>query len=164
MTDTDKSTVSRTITYNLVDKRDLDVSFFFKRGEGDRDHVGLFIVTIATQLVQNIPSLVPHVQNVIKTDSAISKKTLNQQFETLVLQPLDKIRTGLQKYSRIVIIINVLDEYNRKENIKIIIRLLLQVQHISSIQLKFFLINRPEFFIRFDFKDISNKYKRLILH
>jgi hypothetical protein len=164
MAGTGKSTISRTVAQNFADKGDLGASFFFKRGEGDRGHAGLFITTIATQLVQKLPSLAPHVQNAIEADPAISRKALKQQFETLVLQPLGKLRTDPQKSSRIVIVIDALDECDREEDVRIIIRLLSQVQRITSVQLKFFLTSRPELPIRLGFQDISGKYKGLALH
>jgi hypothetical protein len=61
MAGTGKSTISCTVAQNFADKGDLGASFFFKRGEGDRGHAGLFIATIATQLVQKLPLLAPHV-------------------------------------------------------------------------------------------------------
>jgi hypothetical protein len=149
---------------NLADKGDLSASFFFKRGEGDRGHAGSFIAIIATQLVQKLPSLAPHVQNAIEADPVVSRKALKQQFETLVLQPLCKIRTDLQKSSKTVIVIDVLDECDREEDVRVIIRLLSQVQRITSVQLKFFLTSRPELPIRLGFEDISGKYEGLALH
>jgi NACHT domain len=163
MAGTGKSTVSRTVAHNLADKGDLGASFFFKRGEGNRGHAGFFIATIATQLVRNIPSLAPHVENAIKAD-AISTKALKRQFESLVLQPLEKLRTGRQKDSRTVIVIDALDECDREEDIRTIIRLFSQVQRMSSVQLKFFLTSRPELPIRLGFEDISGKYEGLALH
>jgi hypothetical protein len=164
MAGTGKSTISRTVAQNFADNGDLGASFFFKRGEGDRGHAGLLIATIATQLVQKLPSLAPHVQNAIEADPGISRKALKQQFETLVLQPLRKIRTDPQKSSRIVIVIDALDECDREEDVKIIIRLFSQVKHITSVQLKFYLTSRPELPIRLGFEDISGKYKGLALH
>jgi hypothetical protein len=38
------------------------------------------------------------------------------------------------------------------------------VKHIASAQLKFFLTSRPELSIRLGFKDIRDKYKRLVLY
>jgi nucleoside phosphorylase len=163
MAGTGKSTISRTVAQNFADKGDLGASFFFKRGEGDRGHAGLFIATIATQLVQNLPSLALHVQNAIEADPIISRKALKQQFETLVLQPLRNIRTD-QKPSRIVIVIDALDECDREEDVKIMIRLLSQAKRLSSVQLKFFLTSRPELPIRVGFKDISGSYKGSALH
>jgi hypothetical protein len=164
MAGTGKSTICRTVAQNFADKGDLGASFFFKRGEGDRGHAGLFITTIATQLVQKMPSLAPQVQHAIEADPVISRKALKQQFETLVLQPLRKIRTDPQKSSRIVIVIDALDECDQEEDVRIIIRLLSQVQRITSIQLKFFLTSRPELPIRLGFEDISGKYEGLALH
>jgi hypothetical protein len=61
MAGTGKSTISRTVAETFADKGDLGASFFFKRGEGDRGHAGMFMTTIATQLIQKVPSLAPHV-------------------------------------------------------------------------------------------------------
>ncbi|CZR64901.1 related to vegetatible incompatibility protein HET-E-1 [Phialocephala subalpina] len=124
---TSKSIISRTVAQNFAGKGELGASFFFKRGKGDRGHAGLFIITIATQLVQKLSSLAPHVRNAIEADHMISRKALKQQFETLVLQPLGKIRIEPQKFSRIVIMINALNECDREKDVRIIIRLLSQV-------------------------------------
>ncbi|KAF7505050.1 hypothetical protein GJ744_001269 [Endocarpon pusillum] len=164
MAGTGKSTISRTVAQNLADTGGLGASFFFKRGEGDRGHAALFIATIATQLVQKIPSLAPHVQNAIETNPAICSKTLKQQFETLVLQPLGNIRIDPQKPLKVVIVIDALDECDREEDVRIIIHLLSQVRRITSVQLKFFLTSRPELPIRLGFQDIGGKYEGLALH
>ncbi len=164
MAGTGKSTISRTVAQNFADKRELGASFFFKRGEGDRGHVRLFITTITAQLVQKLPSLAPHVQKAIEADLAISSKTLKQQFDTLVLQPLGKLRLGPQKSTRIVIVVDALDECDPEEDIRIIIRLLSHAKKLSSVHLKFFLTSRPELPIRLGFEDISGSYENLALH
>ncbi|KFY30639.1 hypothetical protein V493_01778 [Pseudogymnoascus sp. VKM F-4281 (FW-2241)] len=164
MAGTGKSTISRTVAQNFANEGDLGASFFFKRGEGDRGRAELFFATIATQLVQALPCLAPHVQDAVEADPAISKKALKKQFEMLVLQPLGKIRPDLQKSSTIVIVVDALDECDQENDLSVIIRLLPQVQHIASIRLKFFLTSRPELPIRLGFKDISGRYKGLVLH
>ncbi|KFY95951.1 hypothetical protein V498_03029 [Pseudogymnoascus sp. VKM F-4517 (FW-2822)] len=160
MAGTGKSTISRTVAQTFADKGDLGASFFFKRGEGDRGHAGMFITTVATQLIQKLPSLAPHVQDAIEADPGISKKALKQQFNALVLQPLGKIRTHPQS-SSIVIVIDALDECDREEDVRTIIRLFSQVKHITSIQIKFFLTSRPELPIRLGFEDICGNYPRI---
>ncbi|KAM3066489.1 hypothetical protein ACMFMG_011987 [Clarireedia jacksonii] len=127
-------------------------------------HAGIFFATIITQLVQKLPSLAPYVQHAIEADPGISRKALKQQFDVLVLQPLGKIQTDPQKSSSIVIVVDALDECDREEDIRTIIRLFSQVQHIVSVQLKFFLTSRPELPIRLGFEDIRGKYERLVLH
>ncbi|KAK8907569.1 hypothetical protein QC760_004818 [Botrytis cinerea] len=162
MAGTGKSTISRTVAQNLVSKGELGASFFFKRGEGDRGHAGMFFATIVTQLVQKLPSLAPHIRDAIEADPGISGKALGQQFDTLVLKPLMKIQTDPQKSSSIVIVVDALDECDREKDVEAIIRLFSQAQHIAS--LKFFLTSRPELPIRMGFEDIRGKYERLILH
>jgi hypothetical protein len=162
--DTGKSTISCTVAQNFANKEDLGASFFFKRGECDRGYAGMFIATITTQLVQKLPSLAPHVQNAIEADPGISRKALKQQFDTLVLQPLDKIQTNPQKSSSIVIVVDALDECDRDEDVRIIICLFSQVKPLSSVQLKFFLTSRPELPVRLGFKDINSRYEELALY
>ncbi|ATZ48860.1 hypothetical protein BCIN_04g00790 [Botrytis cinerea B05.10] len=162
MAGTGKSTISRTVAQNLVDKGELGASFFFKRGEGDRGHAGMFFATIVTQLVQKLPPLAPHVRDAIEANPGISGKTLGQQFITLVLKPLEKIQTDPQKSSSIVIVVDALDECDREEDVEAIIRLFSQAQHVAS--LKFFLTSRPELPIRLGFKKIGDIYKGLVLH
>ncbi|KFY78543.1 hypothetical protein V499_02323 [Pseudogymnoascus sp. VKM F-103] len=164
MAGTGKSTISRTMAQNFAKDGELGASFFFKRGEGSRNHAGLFFSTIAAQLVQKLPSLAPHIRHAIEADPAISNKALKQQFETLVIQPFSKIRLDPQKSLSIVIVVDALDECNREEDLCVIIHLLQQVQQITSVRLKFFLTSRPELPIRLGFEDISGRYKCLVLH
>jgi hypothetical protein len=164
MAGTGKSTISRTVAQIFSDEGELGASFFFKRGEGDRDHAGLLFTTIATQLVQKLPSLAPHVQNIIEADPTISTKTLKQQFDTLVSEPLGKLRLDPQKPPMIVVVVDALDECDREGDVGIIIRLLSQAKRLSSVQLKFFLTSRPELPIRLGFKKIGGSYKGLALH
>ena len=60
--------------------------------------------------------------------------------------------------------VDALDECDREEDVRTIIRLFSQVKHIASAQLKFFLTSRPELPIRLGFEDIRGKYERLVLH
>ena len=164
MAGTGKSTISRTIAHNLSVKGELGASFFFKRGEGDRGNARLLFGTIAAQLVQKLPPLAPHVQRAIEVDPAITSKSLKQQFDTLVLEPLNKLYLDSQKPSTIVIVVDALDECDGEADVRTMIRLLSQVKCFSSIQLKFFLTSRPELPIRLGFQDISGSYEGLALH
>ncbi|THV46068.1 hypothetical protein BGAL_0419g00010 [Botrytis galanthina] len=161
---TGKSTISRTVAQNFADKGELGASFFFKRGEGDRGHAGMFFATIVTQLVQKLPSLAPHVRDAIEADPEISGKALWQQFDALVLQPLKKIRIDPQKSCSIVIVVDALDECDREEDVETIIRLFSQVMYVASPRVRFFLTSRPEHPIRLNFENIHRQRARLNLH
>ncbi|KAG9234358.1 hypothetical protein BJ875DRAFT_401290 [Amylocarpus encephaloides] len=168
MAGTGKSTISRTAaqTFSKEGKGEgeLGASFFFKRGEGDRGHAGLLFTTIATQLVQKLPALAPHVQNAIEADPAIPTKTLKQQFDTLISKPLSKLPLDPHTPPTVVIVVDALDECDREEDVAIIIRLLSQAKPLSSVQLKFFLTSRPELPIRLGFEKINGSYQGLALH
>ncbi|KFY28387.1 hypothetical protein V491_00489 [Pseudogymnoascus sp. VKM F-3775] len=164
MAGTGKSTISRTVAHSFADKGEIVASFFYKRGEGDRGHAALFFTTITAQLVRKLPSLAPHVRDAIEADPAISGKSLKDQFEKLVLQPFDNIQSYPPKLSRIVVVVDALDECDQEEDVRIIIQLLSQVKHWKSVRLKFFVTSRPELPIRLGLEDIRGKYKGLLLH
>jgi hypothetical protein len=54
---TGKSTIARTGAQIFANRSQLSASFFFKRGEHDRENVSLFFTTIALDLVRQIPEL-----------------------------------------------------------------------------------------------------------
>jgi hypothetical protein len=164
MAGTGKSTISRTVAYNFANKGELGASFFYKRGEGDRGHAALFFTTITAQLIHKFPSLAPHVRDAIETDPAISGKTLKDQFEKLVLQPLSKMHSDPQNSLRIMVVVDALDECDREEDVRMIIYLLSHVKVLKSVRLKLFVTSRPELPIRLGFGKIRGKYQDLVLH
>ncbi|KAK3946985.1 hypothetical protein QBC32DRAFT_386543 [Pseudoneurospora amorphoporcata] len=91
MAGTGKSTISRTVARILADRKDLGASFFFKKGEVDRNSAARFFTTIASQLVRRLPALAQHMKEVIETDPEIGEKYLTIQFEKLILQPLKRL-------------------------------------------------------------------------
>ncbi|KAK3317079.1 hypothetical protein B0H66DRAFT_464381, partial [Apodospora peruviana] len=147
MTGTGKSTISRTVAQLFKDQKLLGASFFFKRGEGDRGKATLFFPTIAKQLLHKLPALKPSVKEAIRADPDICKKTLREQFEQLILQPLGGIRHDMA----IIIIVDALDECDGDGHVKTIISLLAQVRTLSSVRLKIFVTSRPELPIRLGF-------------
>jgi hypothetical protein len=159
MAGTGKSTISRTVATSFAKDGLLGASFFFKRGEGDRGKASLVFPTIARQLMGKIPALMPSVRKAIDADPDVSKKMLSDQFEKLILQPLDSIR----RTTAIVIVIDALDECDGDEDVKTIIALLAKAV-VRSVRLRIFITSRPELPIRLGFKDVQGKYQGLALH
>jgi NACHT domain len=165
MAGTGKSTISRTVAQSFADKGQLGGSFFFKRGEGERDNAARFFTTIAAQLATKIPGLSPFIGNAIDADPVISEKALKEQFEKLIIQPLSKIKSSSPQASRVVIVVDALDECEREEDIRTILRLLSQSKDITSVYLRIFVTSRPELPIRFGFKNMTgDTYQDLVLH
>ncbi|EXA29912.1 Atypical/ALPHA protein kinase [Fusarium oxysporum f. sp. pisi HDV247] len=164
MAGTGKSTISRTVAYELSCKEALGASFFFKRGEGDRGKAARFFPTIATQLVRRLPSLTPHIQDAIETDSRIGEMAVGKQFENLIRLPLEKIASNPRNPPTVVIVIDALDECDQEKDIQAIVSLLPQAKQITSVHLKFFVTSRPEIPVYVEFRRIGEPYKNFILH
>jgi len=160
MAGTGKSTISRTVAKAFADESILGTSFFFKRGEGDRGKATLFFPTVANQLVCEIPALAPFIRDAINNNPGVARKALRDQFEKLILQPLDRIHHA----TAVVIVIDALDECEGDNNIKVIISLLAQAKELRSLRLRIFITSRPELPLRLGFKNVRGKYRDLALH
>lgn len=88
MAGTGKSTISRTMAGSLKETKQLGASFFFKRGEGDRGNIKKFFPIIIRQLMLHISELRPSVQKTLDYDPDIASKSLREQFNKLLFQPL----------------------------------------------------------------------------
>ncbi|KAL6229620.1 hypothetical protein BDW75DRAFT_245567 [Aspergillus navahoensis] len=165
MAGTGKSTISRTVARLLKDTNHLGASFFFKRGEGDRGNAKKFFPTLTRQLMLWNSELRSGVQEALDHDPDIASKSLREQFEKLLLQPL----LGLDQLGRqpqtAVMVIDALDECKHDQDIRNIIRLLPLLQKAKSVRLRIFLTSRPELPISLGFSEIgAHKYQGLALH
>ncbi|KAE8311019.1 hypothetical protein BDV41DRAFT_357646 [Aspergillus transmontanensis] len=161
MAGTGKSTIARTVAQSFKEQGLLGATFFFKRGEADRGNAKYLISTIIRQLVTSHRGLVPYILNSIKEDLNISSKFLSEQFDKLLYQPLVKLH--LNQLSTIVIVIDALDECDREDDMRVILRLLFKLQEVKSVYMRIFLTSRPELPIRLGFKQDSN-HQDLVLH
>jgi hypothetical protein len=165
MAGTGKSTVARTVAHSFKDKSQLGASFFFKRGEGDRGNASRFFTTIADDLAIKVPSLVPSIAKAISVDPRIPEKTLNEQFEKLIRQPLLEMTYAPRQVSTLIIVIDALDECEKEKDIREILRLLATARDVRPICLRIFVTSRPELPIRLGFAEISeDTHQDLVLH
>ncbi|KAE8381786.1 hypothetical protein BDV26DRAFT_65630 [Aspergillus bertholletiae] len=161
MAGTGKSTIARTVAQSFEKHGLLGASFFFKRGEADRGNAKYLMSTITRQLVIRHRQLGPDVLNAIKNDPNIASKSLGEQCEKLLCQPLVKLH--LDQPTTIVIVIDALDECDGEDDIRVILRLLFKMQEIKSVRLRVFLTSRPELPIRLGFEQ-DNNHQDLVLH
>jgi len=157
---TGKSTIARTVAKYFVDNNQLGASFFFKRGEGDRGNVSKFFATIAAQLVSKEPRIALHVRNAIDAEPAISEKPITEQFEKLVLQPLDKMDRDSRNRLKLFIVLDALDECEGDRGIKLILSLLSRTKTITSAHLRIFVTSRPELPVLLGFATLSTETHR----
>lgn len=105
------------------------------------------------------------VQEALDHDPDIMLKSLREQFEKLLLQPLLSLdQLGLQPQTA-VMVIDALDECEHDQDIRNIIRLLPRLQKAKSVHLRIFLTSRPELPISLGFSEIGDhEYQDLALH
>jgi hypothetical protein len=165
MAGTGKSTISRTVARSLKDTNHLGASFFFKRGEGDRGNAKKFFPTLTRQLMLWSSELRYGVQKALNDDPDIASKSLKEQFENLLLQPLLSLNQHGRQPQTAVMVIDALDECEQDQDIRNIIRLLPLLQKAQSIRLRIFLTSRPELPISLGFSEIGDQeYQDLALH
>ncbi|OJJ65577.1 hypothetical protein ASPBRDRAFT_201704 [Aspergillus brasiliensis CBS 101740] len=163
MAGTGKSTIARTVARSFADGGMLGASFFFKRSEGDRGSAAKFFSTIVKQLAVHVPQMVPGIRKALENDATIPGRSLREQFNKLILQPLLDVDPG-EAMNSTVIVIDALDECEPEEDVEIILDLLPKAEKATNMTIRFFLTSRPEIPIRFGFDQINkNKYQNTIL-
>ncbi|RPB18114.1 hypothetical protein L211DRAFT_752050, partial [Terfezia boudieri ATCC MYA-4762] len=125
MAGTGKSTISRTVAWDLAEKKRLAASFFFSRGRGDISHAGQFFTTIAAQLAKSLPALRPLISKAIEENVDILKQGLSEQWKHLILSPL---KNAPAQSIQLVVVIDALDECDNKDDIQLILKLLAQAK------------------------------------
>lgn len=154
MAGTGKSTITRTVAQSFKESGRLGASFFFKKGETGRGNAKRFILTITKQLMAHDQQLASNVLRVIRMDPDIPAKSLHEQLNRLILQPLQDLK--LNQPTMMVIVADALDECEQDNEIQTILEILPRVKKSTSIKLKFFLTSRPELPIRLGFEKNDN--------
>ncbi|KAJ5814286.1 NACHT and WD40 domain protein [Penicillium pulvis] len=165
MAGTGKSTISRTMAKSLSQSQSLGASFFFRRGDGDRGNAMKLFPTIARQLVTSIPQMKPGLQKLVRDNPDIAAKGMREQFEKLVLQPLQNFHRSDIPMQTMIILIDALDECEGDDNIRLILQLLPRLQKITISRLRVLFTSRPELQIRLGISEIANhNYAERTLH
>ena len=142
----------------------LGANFFFKRGDGDCGNTKKLFSTITGQLGSANPHLTCGVSNAINDDPDISTRPLKEQFNKLLLQPLSSLDQS-QHTTNMLIVIDALDECDRENNITVILKLLPQLQELTSVHWRILLTSKPELPIHQRLKGMKvSEHRDFILH
>ncbi|GFN20841.1 vegetative incompatibility protein HET-E-1 [Aspergillus tubingensis] len=159
---TGKSTIARTAARSFATLGILAASFFFRRGEGDRGKALRLVTTITTQLVENQPALVPYVKDAVRMDPRITQKSIREQFNKLILDPLSKAHT-VENQPSLIIVVDALDECNDEDDIKLLIELFCSPRTTRNLRLRFLTTSRLELPIRLGLNTVNGAYRDLTL-
>lgn len=162
---TGKSTICRTIASNLQKQGRLGASFFYSRGQGDLSNARKFVTTIAYQLAQSLPELVPEICKAMADSANIAVGGLRDQWEHLVRQPLLNLGPVSGRTRPLVLVIDALDECEGDDDVKLMLHLF---STLTGTLLRTFITSRPEIPIRLGFAKIvrteKDSARRFILH
>jgi len=162
MAGTGKSTIARTVAWDLAERKRLAASFFFSRGRGDISHAGKFFTTIAAQLTRSLPALRPLISKAIEEHSNILQQRLSEQWKHLILDPLKKAPA---QSIQLVVVLDALDECDSKDDIQLILKLLAQAKCLETIRLRVLVTSRPETPILLGFRNLPGEaYQDCVLH
>ena len=127
---TGKSTIAKTIAERLFADGKLGASFFCSRDFEDRRNFHFIFPTLATQLARSYPGFRSILVPLIQANPNIAYKSLYNQMEQLIVQPLNKSNIST------VIVIDALDECEDEESASAILsvlgRLLSEIPKVSS--------------------------------
>lgn len=152
-----KSTISRTVAKDFKEEGLLGASFFFRRGEGDRGNATKLFLTVTRQVVKHIPRLMPNLEKAIHDEPDIAMKSPKQQFDNLLLRPLQKLERSDHLRRTVVIVIDALDECEQDDDIRSILQVLPQLRQLNTLSLRVFLTSRPELPIRLGFSEMTRE-------
>jgi hypothetical protein len=144
MAGTGKSTIARTVAREFNDKGHLGASFFFSRGKQDRGESEKFFSSLARGLSATIPGFDICLYQSIPEYDEIHHRSLKEQWNTLIFQPLKSLASSLLVPLHLVLVIDALDECKGTKAVPAIISLLLEARSLERIHLKIFVTSRNE--------------------
>jgi hypothetical protein len=163
MAGTGKSTISRTVAHSRSERGDLGASFFFKRGEMDRGNLKKLMSTLAYHLALTIPGVGFFVKKALDANPAIVEKSVKEQFEKLIKEPLREAAATATTPSSVVMVIDALDECDQEADIRLLINIFSQTKTARP-QFRVLLTSRPELPVRLGFSEVRGSYQDLVLH
>ncbi|CAA7266815.1 unnamed protein product [Cyclocybe aegerita] len=129
--------------------------FFFSRTTPKRNEATFLISTVAYQLASAIQGIQGEILRRIECDPGLVQRSLQTQFEKLIVEPLNQIY--LESYHDglpVVLILDGIDECNDpKVHSHLVTALVSALQHSAS-PIVIFMTSRPEKHIQLRFKDV----------
>lgn len=159
MAGTGKTTISRTLAAKFQDEGILGASFFFRRGEDDRGIAKYLFTTIAKQLAERVPRMIPAIRTAVL--EGIPERTILTQFKRLLEEPLSALYPPGHQMQPMIIVIDALDECESLTELEEVLKLLPEAAQIQSVPLRFFLTSRPELPKAHDFESARSEF---VLH
>ena len=139
-----KSAIAQTVAERLKEENKLAATFFFSR-RGDNNNAHQLFTTLAWQLAIYIPETRPHIDKVLTANPLIPEKSIEAQFNDLIIDPLKA--AGITQADRVMIIDGV-DECNDRNMQVRLLAIIKDAVVNNKIPLHIVISSRPEAQIR----------------
>jgi hypothetical protein len=160
MAGTGKTTIAYSFCEKLAKDGMLGASFFCSRTVEETGDPKIILPTISHQLSARSKEFASSLLKVIQEDDNIRNRSLQDQFDKLLLLPMKSFPTH-QKYD--LIIFDGFDEPMRQDEISILISLFLE--HTAKLPVKIFISSRYEEVIKHPFETAgSDTHASFLLH
>jgi len=163
-----KSAIAQSIIELCLLEGFVIASFFFFRSDSTRNHAKSLVATLAYQIFFSVPSTQAIIQAAIENDPLIFTRSLEHQFDLLVVQPLRKFYKPLdtleEKWRRIIVI-DGLDECLDHASQRQILNMFRDAIRKYELPIIFLVASRPEHDINTTFgsKHMVGVFARLYL-
>ena len=145
-----KSTIARSLA-EILDAEGLLAGSFFFRTDSRRNSEKLFVVTLAYQIARSMPVALRYITKVVEDDPSVCSRSLQTQFEMLIVDPVAQIEPLLPK----LIIIDGLDECADQKARSTILKSIFDNLPRLRGHLKFLIVSRPEYDIQHSFNSAA---------
>jgi hypothetical protein len=99
------------------------------------------------QLACNVPQIQRFISDAVIEQNDIANQSLRDQWRQLVLRPLSRLDSSSSPFSY-VFVVDALDECDSKDDIQMILELLIEARSLKRVRLRVFLTSRPEIPVR----------------
>ncbi|KAI1457972.1 hypothetical protein F4805DRAFT_152247 [Annulohypoxylon moriforme] len=125
-------------------------SFFFQQGDTTRNSTRNLFPTIARYLAATLPDLKPYIIYSIKEHLGIESKSAQQQLDHLIIKPLLMLGKQMFPSTRLVVIIDALDECEQADEL---LGMMATLASLSQVQLRILITSRGDDHILRSFKN-----------
>ena len=105
-----KSAIAQTIAEHCLTNNRLGAAFFFSRGDSERNNVNRLFPTLSWQLLSSISEIKPHISASMKKDSFLPTRSIETQFEQLIVEPFRLAADNNPPRTSQIVIIDGVDE------------------------------------------------------
>lgn len=161
MIGTGESTIALTVAQQLRHRSLPVVSYFFKRGAGDLACGNRLIPTIVHQMAYQSRLFCTHITAVIMKEPYLGQRAgLCEQYERLLIKPLQILRSDKSKTRPFIVLIDALDECESEDDIRTFLQRLANTKDLPLLGLRILITSRPEVPIRLGCKAIPDIFVR----